>query len=94
MTHARHYYKIVLPASDPTKLNWIIDHHTNELTELIKLSRTGTYYSRYYTPDKVGKPDDGLHGSVMAIEAEHVWDGGPSDITFSQVQKPDPFGGY
>ena len=84
--------QIVFPASDPSKLDWIIDHHTNELTELIKLQRTGTYYSRYYTPDKVKKPDDGLHGSIFAMEAQHVYDGGPQDITFGQITKPDPFG--
>jgi len=86
--------QIVWPAKDPSKLDWIVDHHTNELTELIKLSRTGTYYSRYYTPDKSNKPDDGLHGSIMSMEAQHVYDGGPQDITFQQMNSPDPFGGY
>jgi len=86
--------QIVWPAKDPSKLDWIVDHHTNELTELIKLSRTGTYYSRYYTPDKVKKPDDGLHGCIMSMEAQFVYDGGPQDITFQQFHTPDPFGGY
>jgi len=86
--------QIVWPAKDPSKLDWIVDHHTNELTELIKLSRTGTYYSRYYTPDKVKKPDDGLHGSIMSMEAQFVYGGGPQDITFQQFHTPDPFGDY
>jgi len=86
--------QIVWPAKDPSKLDWIVDHHTNELTELVKLSRTGTYYSRYYTPDKVKKPDDGLHGSIMSMEAQHVYDGGPQDIVFDQIAPADPFGGY
>ena len=84
----------VWPASDTSKLDWIVDHHTNELTELVKLSRTGTYYSRYYTPDKSKKPDDGLHGNIMALEAHHVYDGGPQDISFSQIPPAEPFGGY
>ena len=84
--------QIVWPAKDPSKLDWIVDHHTNELTELIKLSRTGTYYSRYYTPDKVKRPDDGLHGSIMSMEAQFVYGSGPQDITFEQFHTADPFG--
>ena len=86
--------QIVLPAKDPSKLDWIVDQYTNEMTELVKLSRTGTYYSRYYTPDKSGKPDDALLASIHAMEAQHVYDGGPQDIVFTQFSKPDPFGGY
>lgn len=84
--------QIVLPAKDPSKLDWIVDQHTNELTELIKLSRTGSYYTRYYTPDKSNKPDDAIHGSLLAMEAQHVYDGGSGPIEFTQVTKPDPFG--
>ena len=85
--------QIVLPAKDPSKLDWIIDHHTNELTELIKLARTGTYYARYYTPDKIKKPDDGLHGSVMSMEAHHVYDANSGPIEFTTLQPKSPFGG-
>jgi len=83
--------QIVWPAKDPSKLDWIVDHHTNELTELIKLSRTGTYYSRYYTPDKVKRPDDGLHGSIMSMEAQFVYGGGPQPTIFGQFEAPDPY---
>ncbi|MEK0350464.1 MAG: hypothetical protein QQN60_04480 [Nitrosopumilus sp.] len=83
--------QIVWPAKDPSKLDWIVDHHTNELTELIKLSRTGTYYSRYYTPDKVKRPDDGLHGSIMSMEAQYVYGDGPQPTTFGQFEAPDPY---
>jgi len=84
--------KIVLPAKDPSKLDWIVDQHTNELTQLIPLSRTGTYYVRYYTPDKVNKPDDAIHAALMAFEAEHVYDDSTGPTTFTTLEPKSPFG--
>lgn len=80
----------VWPAKDPSKLDWIVDQYTNELTALTKISEKG-YYTRYYTPDKVNKPDDALHASIHCLEAAHVWDGGPQPVTFGQFETPDPY---
>lgn len=62
--------KIVLPSKDVQAIEWIVDQFANERTEKIKLD-TGGYYTRYFTPDKDGKPDDALHAQNYAIVA---WD--------------------
>lgn len=52
--------RIIIPASDMSKIDWIIDQFTNEEVELINLKSTGQPYRRYYTPDQKLKPDDAL----------------------------------
>lgn len=38
------------------------------------------------------KPDDAVHSSIFAIEAEHIDDRNNEPPTFTQFPKPDPFG--
>lgn len=84
--------QIVLPAMDTSKLDWIVEQHTNELTELRQIEGKGTWYERFYTPDKSKKPDDALQAAIFAMEAQHVDKGESGPIEFTQITKPDPFG--
>jgi hypothetical protein len=58
--------RIIIPASDMSKVDWIIDQFTNEEVELVNLKSSGQPYRRYYTPDGKLHPDDALHACNYA----------------------------
>ena len=61
---------LVLPASDPSKLDWIVEQFCNIEAEITKLKSTGQTYRRYFHP--TGRPDDALHGANYAEIAEDI----------------------
>jgi hypothetical protein len=67
-----YHNRIIWPAKDAEKLDWIVEQFTNEMTERIKHGGKGTYYTSYFTPDKDKKPDDALHANNYAIEAAEM----------------------
>lgn len=67
-----YHNRVIWPAKDAEKLDWIVDQFTNEIAERVKHGGKGNYYMRYSTPDKDKKPDDALHANNYAIEAAEL----------------------
>lgn len=64
--------RIIIPAADRERVDWIIEQFTAEEAELVKLKGQGQPYTRYYTPDGKLHPDDALHACNYARIAWYV----------------------
>jgi len=66
--------KMVIPAADPSKVDWIVEKFCNIEAEITKLKSTGQTYRRY--SHGTGSPDDALHSCNYAEIAADISRGG------------------
>lgn len=87
MTQVR---RMVWPAKDLTKIEWITKQFANELTERVKFA--GSYYFRYYTDEPDKRPDDILQAQNYSIEAWRLGPVNSGPTTFTTLEPKSPFG--
>jgi len=61
---------MIIPAADPSKVDWIVEQFCNIEAEIVKLKSTGQTYRRYFHP--TGRPDDALHSCNYAEIAADI----------------------
>lgn len=61
---------MVIPAADPSKVDWIVEQFCNIEDEIVKLKSTGQTYRRYF--HQMGRPDDALHSCNYAEIANDI----------------------
>jgi len=85
--------RIILPGEDYESIKWVVKQFVALEGEKANLKSTGQQYIKYIHKDS--EPDDALQACNYAFIGWDIWKGrstGP--ITFSQIESPDPFGGY